>query len=141
MYMQGFFSAGAHRSWAPVPLFMIISKYNKMLNWNFYKFCSQCRIYKNTRIFRVFIFMILLWMIKGEKWVMGGKKLWHLFFFLKPCVYVFCWLFLSHCNFVMFLSETLPLYVIACCIYRLSVVASSLQSWKACSRTWQYLIP
>jgi hypothetical protein len=27
---------------------------------------------KKTRIFGVLIFIILLWMIKGEKWVMGG---------------------------------------------------------------------
>jgi hypothetical protein len=25
-------------------------------------------------------------MIKGEKWVMGGKELWHLFFFRKKAL-------------------------------------------------------
>jgi hypothetical protein len=64
------------------------SFYNKMLNWKFYKFISRCRIFKNTRIFGVLIFMVLLWMIKGEKWVMGGKELRHLFFSKKkkPCM-------------------------------------------------------
>jgi hypothetical protein len=46
----GAFSAGAHRSWAPVPLFMIICKHKKMLNWKFYKFVSRCIYKKHTNI-------------------------------------------------------------------------------------------